>query len=120
VSAEPGSAGAVLLGSLPGPAAVVERTDGRRIVLQSLARAWPARDLGRLDEVRLAVAASMATVRRMMAELLQAAETLHGGAGRGLRPGELAHLRATRSERHERYVVEDLHRPVTEPDGRGS
>ena len=68
-------------------------------VIQSLARAWLALDLERPDEVRLAVTEGMETVRRMMAELLQATGALQGGTGRGLRPGELAHLRAARSDR---------------------
>lgn len=68
-------------------------------VIQSLARAWLAIDLDRPDEVRAAVAEGMDTVRRMMAQLMQATGTLHGGARHGLRPGELAHLRAARGER---------------------
>lgn len=78
-------------------------------VIQSLARAWLALDLDRPDEARLAVTEGMETVRCMMTELLQASGTLDGGAGRGLRPGELAHLRATRAERGGT--------PSAEPDG---
>jgi len=79
-------------------------------VIQSLARAWLAIDLDRPDEVRLAVTEGMETVRRMMAQLLQAAGTLHGGARHGLRPGDLAHLRAARAERVDEPVV-----PLDEP-----
>lgn len=67
-------------------------------VIQSLARAWLANDLDRPEDVRDAVTEGMETVRRMMADLLHSAGSLHGGSGRGLRPGELAHLRAARWE----------------------
>ena len=81
-------------------------------VIQSLARAWLAIDLDRPDEVRLAVTEGMETVRRMMAQLLQATGTLRGGARHGLRPGELAHLRAARAERaDEPGVPHDEPRP---------
>jgi PAS domain S-box-containing protein len=66
-------------------------------VIQALARAWLALDLEQPEEARQAVVEGMETVRRMMAELLQATGTLQGRPGHGLRPGELAHLRAARS-----------------------
>jgi PAS domain S-box-containing protein len=78
-------------------------------VVQSLARAWLALDLDRPDDARLAVTEGMETVRCMMTELLQASGSLDGGTRRGLRPGELAHLRAARAERTEP--------PVTGPAG---
>jgi PAS domain S-box-containing protein len=78
-------------------------------VIQSLARAWLALDLDRSDEAQEAVIEAMETVRCIMTELLQASGTFHGGTGRGLRPGELAHLRATRAERADK--------PASEPEG---
>jgi PAS domain-containing protein len=81
-------------------------------VIQSLARAWLALDLERPDEVRLAVTEGMATVRRMMTELLQASGTL-GSPGRALPAGQLAHLRAARDEGHDELAGGPDHPPTT-------
>lgn len=66
-------------------------------VLQSLACAWLAIDLERMDEARQALTDSMDRVRHIMAELLQATGELHG-PGTSLRPGDLAGLRAERDD----------------------
>jgi hypothetical protein len=92
VSAELGADGAVLLGSLPDPAAVLER-----------------RALQALEEAHQRMVRQQDRAMQLTDEVIQsAAGTLHGGAARGLRPGE----------RGGRHLAEDLPDPVTELDER--
>jgi PAS domain S-box-containing protein len=102
---------------------VVRPSGEQRIVCGRASRAVdreqrPIRVFGTMQDVteRRALEAGEEARQRMMADLLQASGTLQGSAARGLRPGELAHLRATRSERDEMHLPE----PGTEPDERRS